>query len=65
MAPSEALEVPQHADIALRYTGISPDEAEDIRQDLEEDSQELAELRMDETFMCIRQLVQDDLGRGD
>ncbi|OSX65290.1 hypothetical protein POSPLADRAFT_1054050 [Postia placenta MAD-698-R-SB12] len=65
MAPSEALEIPQHADIALRYTGISPDEAEDIRRDLEEESQELAELRMDETFMCIRQLVQDDLRRGE
>lgn len=55
--PSEALEIPDHSEIVLRWPGMSPDEADAVERDYARESKELAYMDMENTFESVQQLL--------
>ncbi|OBZ75079.1 hypothetical protein A0H81_04264 [Grifola frondosa] len=63
--PSEALEIPERAEIALRWPGLSPDEVDAIERDYERDSKMLADFALESIYQSLKQLVAEDEGWED
>jgi nuclear pore complex protein Nup133 len=57
LLPAQALPVPSPAEISSRWPGMSPDQAEAIAQDYKSESDELAELALDDVYHRVRELV--------
>lgn len=62
LPPSAAVSVPSSLDIALRWPGVSPDEAEALVGDYELECKKLELLDLEGMYESVKQLVTEDEG---
>ncbi|TFY65035.1 hypothetical protein EVJ58_g2238 [Rhodofomes roseus] len=61
-SPTEALTVPDPAEIALRWPGMSPDEVEAVADDCLREAEYLGALNLEGMYQSMRELVAEDAG---
>ena len=61
-SPAEAQVIPDPDELALRWPGMSPDDVEAVYRDYRKESEYLAELRLDDMYRSLRDLVAEDAG---
>ncbi|KAI0094031.1 Non-repetitive/WGA-negative nucleoporin C-terminal-domain-containing protein [Irpex rosettiformis] len=61
LLPSDALPVPTQAEVASRWPGIPPDDVAALAKDYESESQELANLRLEDVVDRVRELANEDM----
>ncbi|KAH9934994.1 uncharacterized protein B0H18DRAFT_1082732 [Fomitopsis serialis] len=61
-SPADALAVPDAAEIALRWPGMSPDEVEAVAGDCMREREYLAVLGLEGMYQSMRELVAEDAG---
>lgn len=61
LLPREALDVPPEDEVALRWSGMSPEEVVAIVRDYERDSRKLEDLDLAGIYQSMEQLVMSDL----
>lgn len=60
--PAEAQEVPDPDELALRWPGMSPDDIDTVYRDCRKESKYLADLRLEDMYLSLRELVAEDAG---
>ncbi|KZT70169.1 hypothetical protein DAEQUDRAFT_709105 [Daedalea quercina L-15889] len=61
-SPAEAHEVPDPAELALRWPGMSPDDVDAVYGDCQKEREYLAELGLEGMYQSMRELVAEDAG---
>lgn len=57
LEPSRALAIPSATDIASRWPGLPPDQVEAIEKDFAMEAQTLEELRLENDYKRVKELV--------
>lgn len=60
--PTEAQEVPEPNELALRWPGMSLDDVDTVYRDCGKESKYLAALRLDDMYLNLRELAAEDAG---
>lgn len=60
LKPTTATIIPDYSEIALRWSGLSPDEVDAVERDCAREGTVLNNLGLDDMFENIRQLVTED-----
>ncbi|EMD38365.1 hypothetical protein CERSUDRAFT_113529 [Gelatoporia subvermispora B] len=60
LKPAAATIIPEHSEIAVRWSGLSPDEVDAVERDCAQESTILNNLELDDVFESMRQLVTED-----
>ena len=64
-SPSEALALPSTEEIVSRWPGLSTEEVESLIMDYTFEQDQLGELKLDDVYVRIKELVEGDIDTGD